>query len=89
MIVDFPQDKQFIVGEAFCIQCKHEWVAVAIAGTIFFECPNCCTHKGLLKYPIDINEGEVYRECRCGNSLFRITPEGHLCPNCGIYQNYE
>jgi exosome complex RNA-binding protein Csl4 len=31
-----------------------------------------------------------YGQCwECGNQLFYIRPEGHMCPNCGIYQSYD
>lgn len=32
--------------------------------------------------------GTLFRRCNCGCELFFITPDGHLCPNCGIYQSY-
>lgn len=32
--------------------------------------------------------GTSVRECDCGNRLFFITPEGHMCANCGTYQRY-
>ena len=76
-------------GEAFCLQCKHEWVAVAQSGVVQLECPECKTLKGLFKFPFNVQAGEQIRFCNCGNNLFIITPEGHLCPNCGIYQGYE
>ena len=37
-------------GEAFCMHCKHEWVAVAPVDTVELECPQCSTHKGVFKY---------------------------------------
>lgn len=75
-------------GEAFCLQCKHEWVAVAPTGTIQLECPECHTLKGLFKFPFNIEVGQLVRACNCGNQLFYLSPEGHLCANCGIYQGY-
>lgn len=75
-------------GEAFCLQCDHVWQAVAPVGTTQLECPECHTMKGLMKYPHAPAEGTLVRECRCGNQYFWITPEGHMCPNCGIYQSY-
>jgi hypothetical protein len=30
----------------------------------------------------------MIRECNCGNRLFYLTPDGHMCANCGIYQGY-
>lgn len=75
-------------GEAHCVACKYEWVAVALVGTTQLECPRCGTWKGLFKYPFNVVEGELLHYCNCGNDLFRITPKGHLCINCGILQSY-
>lgn len=75
-------------GEAFCLQCDHTWIQVTPTGEVQLECPKCKTMKGLFKYPFNVCENELIRECNCGNQLFYLTPEGHLCPNCGIYQRY-
>lgn len=77
-----------VTGEAFCVQCNHEWVAVAPAGTTQLECPECRTEKGLFKFPCRPPEGEQVWTCNCGNHLFYMTPDGHLCPNCGTHQEY-
>lgn len=80
--------EQTASGEAFCINCKHEWIAVCPTGTVQLECPKCLTMKGLFKYPFSPQPGSLIRVCNCGNELFYITPEGHMCANCGIYQSY-
>lgn len=87
-VVEFKAHTPHIAGEAFCQQCDHEWMAVVPAGTVRLECPNCKTEKGLLKFECRLPAGELVRECGCGNQLFYLTPQGHLCPNCGIYQQY-
>jgi hypothetical protein len=84
----FEKNEQTGTGEAFCFQCKHEWIAVSATGVIQLECPSCHTLKGLYKFPFNISEGQLARVCNCGNDLFYLTPEGHLCPNCGLYQSY-
>jgi hypothetical protein len=75
-------------GEAFCIQCGREWQAVAPVGTVQLECPDCKTMKGLFRFPFAPADGQLVRECDCGNQLFYLTPEGHMCANCGTYQSY-
>lgn len=85
----FPKKTQLGSGDAFCIQCKHEWITITKIPTVWLECPSCHSMKGLLKFPFHVDEKQLYRECDCGNSLFYLTPEGHLCPNCGEYQTYE
>lgn len=72
-------------GKAYCLCCKHEWIAVAPIGVTRFECPHCHSEKGIWKYEFI---PETMRQCKCGNQLFYITPQGHMCPNCGIFQEY-
>ena len=81
-------EKQYGSGEAFCIGCNHEWVAVAETGTTQMECPVCHAHKGRYKFEFMPKEGSLVRECNCGNQLFYLTPDGHMCANCGTYQSY-
>ena len=72
-------------GEARCMLCSYEWVAVALVGTLWLECPSCHSEKGYLKFPVQRTGLEWI--CICGNDLFRVTPEGYYCPNCGVWQN--
>lgn len=72
-------------GAAFCIACKHEWQAVAPTGTIDMECPACGAHKGRWKFEF---APATAWHCLCGNPLFYMTTEGHMCANCGVYQAY-
>jgi predicted RNA-binding Zn-ribbon protein involved in translation (DUF1610 family) len=89
-VIEFPaQTDPHGSGEAFCMQCNHQWVAVAPVGETRFECPECHAHKGMYKYEFVPPKGSLVRECNCGNQLFYIRPEGHMCPNCGIYQSYD
>jgi len=77
------------VGEAFCIGCDHVWTASAPVGTTQLECPNCKALKGHFRFEHAPAEGTLVRQCNCGNQLFYLTPEGHLCANCGVYQSYD
>jgi hypothetical protein len=80
--------EQWAAGETFCIACDHRWAATAPTGTVDLECPNCHTMKGKFRFEFKPSEGQLVRECRCSNQLFYITPDGHMCANCGIYQRY-
>jgi hypothetical protein len=82
------QDEQHGHGEAFCLACDHVWVAVAPTGLTALECPNCHRHAGHWKFEFQPAAGQMVRECNCGNQLFYLTPDGHLCANCGVYQRY-
>jgi hypothetical protein len=76
-------------GEAFCLSCGHDWVGTAPVGTVNLECPGCGRHVGRFRFGFCPPEGSLVRECNCGNQLFYLTPEGHLCASCGTYQTYD
>jgi hypothetical protein len=71
------------IGRAFCMSCFHHWDAAVPVGTTEFECPECHAMKGRWKFTFYPSEDTMVRECRCGNQLFYLTPEGHLCAECG------
>ena len=81
-------EEQHGTGAAFCIACKHQWTAVVPTGVTEFACPQCERHTGRWCFPFYPNEDQMVRECDCGNQLFYLTPDGHLCANCGLYQRY-
>lgn len=91
-ILEFPgrraEDDQHGSGPAFCLSCNHTWSAVVPMGTTILECPACHRHTGRLKFEFYPSDDQQVRVCDCGNQLFYLTPEGHLCANCGIYQRY-
>ena len=76
-------------GEAFCQSCGHTWQAVATTGTEAFQCPECERFTGHWKFEFYPATDQMVRECNCGNQLFYLTPDGHLCANCGVYQRYD
>lgn len=76
-------------GEAFCLSCDHTWRSVAPTGTIALECPACRRMTGKWRFEFYPADGQMVRECGCGNQLFYLTTEGHLCANCGVYQRYD
>jgi hypothetical protein len=82
-----PKSEKHMTGDAFCICCKHTWVAVAVIGTEWLECPNCETTKGRFNFPVVAKE-VAHWNCACGNDLFHITEEYLYCPNCGQEQNF-
>lgn len=88
-ILEFKKaDKNHVHGDAVCFQCKHTWIATSTIGTVQLECPNCKTMKGLFRFPFAPNENQLLRKCSCGCQLFYITHEGHMCTNCGTFQEY-
>lgn len=79
-----PEDPH-MTGEARCMKCGREWVAAAPIGTEWLECPGCGTMHGTFKQPIE-RDG-AHWVCKCGNELFRVTPDGYYCPACGEWQH--
>ena len=45
--------------------------------------------KGKWRFEFQPAPGQMVRECNCGNQLFYLTTDGHLCANCGVYQRYD
>lgn len=64
-----PEKDPHGVGNAICIGCKHEWIAVAPVGMTRFECPECHTIKGTWKFEFAPAVGALMRICSCGNDL--------------------
>lgn len=76
-------------GEAKCLACGYEWVAVAPTGTLQLECSECGLMKGVFKglyYPSKDDEIWV---CNCGNDLFVIAKRGIICTKCGTWQVFD
>jgi DNA-directed RNA polymerase subunit RPC12/RpoP len=70
-----------VVGKAVCMNCKHQWEAVAPLGTEWLECPACSSVKGLMKCPVQ-REGD-HLTCDCGSALFYIMRTMTYCAICG------
>ena len=70
-----------MTGPAKCLDCGHEWTAVAPTGTTWMVCPACGLQRGRFAYPAEAPD--AHWVCDCGNDLFHVSPSGILCPNCG------
>ena len=81
----------YLSGPARCMACKHEWVAVAPAGTTELECPHCGAMKGFFLGTMDVPVGETHWTCRCGSDIFRISGKTKdiFCANCGLTQSAD
>lgn len=83
------ESPQWARGEAFCLSCNHHWQAMRPTGdTSPFECPGCRRETGHWKFEFYPPPDTDVRQCNCGNQLFYLTREGHMCANCGTYQRY-
>ncbi len=87
-IIDLTAEREkrqpHISGKARCLDCRHEWVAVAPVGVTWMECPSCSLLRARYVYPI--REAKQHWICQCGNDLFHILVDGCYCPNCGVVQ---
>ena len=78
------QQEQWLNGTGYCMECKHEWVAVAPVGVNVFTGPACGTEKGTW---MGVVEPPAERwECNCGGQLFFVTLTGFDCARCGTTQ---
>lgn len=75
-------------GPARCIACKHEWVAVAPVGLDVFECPACGCHKGTYAGIAARNDVPLW-QCKCGCTVFTLTPMDAYCCSCSAWQDWK
>jgi hypothetical protein len=85
-VVNLNDARPHSEGEAFCLDCKHQWVAVAPSGVVWMECPACHLMRGRFKFH-HMHYDKPHWECGCGNELFCILPDFVYCPNCGKRQD--
>lgn len=69
-------------GKALCLNCKHQWVAVAPIGTLDLECPECTLPQGRYMHLVQ-DDSDPHWTCQCGNQFFHITPKRTYCVSCG------
>ena len=72
-------------GTAQCLDCKHQWEAVAPLGTYWLQCPGCGLIRGKYLYTFDFVD-QLHWVCACGNDLFYMLNDACYCPNCGTAQ---
>jgi DNA-directed RNA polymerase subunit RPC12/RpoP len=86
-VIDILEYQAHNTGTARCMNCGHEWVAVAPIGVIGgLECPECKLKKGVFVYEV---EPEVIWVCNCGCYLFTLSGVSGqwLCWKCGKPHN--
>lgn len=82
-VIPLEEYRPHLSGQAKCLHCKHEWLAVSPVGVYAgLECPECHLVKGIragLVYP-----SEMMFTCFCGCYVFSICRDrGPMCLNCG------
>lgn len=87
-VVNILDRQPHLSGEAKCLACGDEWVAVAPVGTATLECTACGLHKGVFKRLCGPSDGVVWI-CNCGCDAFYIDRMGVRCLVCAsIQENY-
>lgn len=82
-------DTPHLAGQARCLACRHDWIAVAPVGVVWLECPSCGGHRGFFGGPCEPAEGEERWECgTCGCQVFYIGPTVTRCCGCGLAQSF-
>ncbi len=76
-------------GMARCLDCRHEWRAVAPVGTAQLDCPACHGHRAFWKHPYGPVEGDKSFACsHCGAEHFYAVKRAGLislkCAGCGV-----
>ena len=85
-IVDLNSRRPHLTGEAKCLKCKHEWVAVALVGKTDLQCPKCELYTGVFMGNCSPKVGDKVWRCNCGCDVFQIYPDEIRCLNCGLHQ---
>jgi hypothetical protein len=96
-VVGFPEKSETEMtqsGPARCLHCGHNWVGVAPAGTLIFDCPVCGLHKGVFLGLCLAPAGKQVWTCKCGCDLFQVVADEHgkfawmHCLMCGSPQEF-
>jgi hypothetical protein len=87
---DLMANGQHLSGQALCLGCKHEWVAVQELTSEGYrgdlECPACSGHRGQYVWPFQGPPSERVWTCDCGSVVFMLTEPGTRCVGCGRHQ---
>jgi Zn finger protein HypA/HybF involved in hydrogenase expression len=81
-VINLDEARPHLSGKARCLDCKHEWEAVAPLGATWLQCPGCSLFRGRFIGEI-LRDKLLHYTCNCGNDLFYVTLDGTYCPNCG------
>ena len=79
-LISLAEQRPHISGNALCLECDDQWLAVAPVGTVELECPSCSTWKGVFA---GMTAPETVLACDCGNQHFYITETSAICAKCG------
>lgn len=75
-----PPADPHLSGEAVCLSCAHDWVAVVPAGSavnnpddrLSMECPKCHSFKGVMRKFTQYVDVPSWHCAKCGGFLFSV-----------------
>ncbi len=82
-VVSLQERRPHLSGPVRCMECGHQWAAVAPIGTCRLECPGCRCWKGVWIGATEADEGKAAWICQCGNDAFQLLPHAIRCLRCG------
>ena len=83
-LISLDEHRPHLSGQALCLVCGYEWIAVAPVGIMHLECPKCERIQGVIKNAIEPSGEQSYYQCNCGESMFFALAMGWLlCRKCG------
>ena len=80
-VISLAEHRPHVSGNAKCLQCGHEWHAVAPLGVNQLQCPSCELDKGV--FCGTANRGGLHYQCSCGCMHMFLHVDGVYCANCG------
>jgi hypothetical protein len=89
-VINFGDYKPHLSGPVRCLNCKHEWIAIAPMGTFAeLECPECGFLKGIYVGLFDVEDGVERFLCNCGCDCFLIMVGQFQCIQCGVRTTFD
>lgn len=79
--LDDHRSRDLVSGEMVCRTCGDHWEGRIEVGELAATCPSCGANNSR---PFHYVEPDEVWYCACGETLFFLTPEGPVCPNCGL-----
>jgi len=74
-------------GEAVCLYCWHQFETEVPIGRAWIDCPHCKRLFARFKGPTLYNNRPHWHCLSCQGDVWRITPDGAYCIDCGKFSD--
>lgn len=88
-VIDIWVKRPCVTGKMTCLSCRHQWMGVAVAGSVWNECPECHCHRGAWQNYIEPVEGTPRFVCTCECQMFYVLGDYIMCVGCGVRTSLE